>query len=302
MASRSTSASSGRSRRRRRPTRSSRATASSFGASLNPWTTARGSYLEGKRVVHCEIERGCRGHFSAFDAAVIGDTAAVADTIVQWLDDADVAPTDFRSDDLARALAEYSPGGSEDRSTDTTVDIRTALLAIDRAVPDDRVLVTDGGRFIFETMLMMRAPDPSSFVWTVNIGSIGLRMGTAIGAGVAALGRPVLLITGDGGFMMGGLTEFNSAVRHNIDLVVVVFNDDAYGAEHIQFRNRDMDPSISMFGWPDLAPVAESLGGQGVTVRNVKDLDALDEVIANRNRPLLIDVKLDPDHVPMGGH
>lgn len=63
-----------------------------------------------------------------------------------------------------------------------------------------------------------------------------------------------------------------------------------------------MDPSLSTFAWPDLAPVAEALGGRGITVRNVKDLDGLSEAVAKRDRPLLIDIKLDPDYVPMLGH
>jgi thiamine pyrophosphate-dependent acetolactate synthase large subunit-like protein len=59
-----------------------------------------------------------------------------------------------------------------------------------------------------------------------------------------------------------------------------------------------MDPALSKFDWPDFAPVAEALGGRGVTVRNTADLDAADRAIAQRDRPLLIDLKLDPDVVP----
>jgi thiamine pyrophosphate-dependent acetolactate synthase large subunit-like protein len=110
------------------------------------------------------------------------------------------------------------------------------------------------------------------------------------------------MVTGDGGFMLGGLAEFNSAVRDGTDLIVMVCNDGAYGAEHIQFRARDLDASTSTFQWPDFAPVAEALGGQGYTVRNLKDLDGLADVIANRDRPLLIDVKLDPNVVPNFDH
>ena len=82
------------------------------------------------------------------------------------------------------------------------------------------------------------------------------------------------MVAGDGGFMLGGLTEFSTAVRHGVDVVVFVMNDGAYGAEYIQFRNKDMDPAISTFNWPDLGPVATALGGQGFTVRNLAELAA----------------------------
>ena len=50
----------------------------------------------------------------------------------------------------------------------------------------------------------------------------------------------------------GGLAEFNTAVRHKSDLIVIVCNDGAYGAEHIKFRNRQMDPGVILFDWPEI--------------------------------------------------
>ena len=66
---------------------------------------------------------------------------------------------------------------------------------------------------------------PRDFVDTTNFGSIGLGLQAAIGACVAAPERTVTLFTGDGGFMMGGLAEFNTAVRLGLDLIVIICND-----------------------------------------------------------------------------
>ncbi len=78
----------------------------------------------------------------------------------------------------------------------------------------------------------------------------------------------------------------------------MVCNDSAYGAEHIQFVDRDMNPSMAQFEWPSFAEIATSLGGQGIVVDADDQLDACMQAIANRNRPLLIELKLDPDDVP----
>jgi thiamine pyrophosphate-dependent acetolactate synthase large subunit-like protein len=94
--------------------------------------------------------------------------------------------------------------------------------------------------------------------------------------------------------MLGGLTEFNTAVRYGLDLITVVCNDGAYGAEIDNLRARGHDVGLSLVPWPDLAPVADALGGAGVTVRTAADLQQLAKVIAERDRPLLIDLKLDP--------
>jgi thiamine pyrophosphate-dependent acetolactate synthase large subunit-like protein len=272
-----------------------------FGAGLNKWTAAEGAYLADKRVVHCDIDPANVGYYSSVDAGVVGDAKVVADAFVEWLDEAEVDATGFTDDALAARLADFEYAPYEDLSTETTVDLKTAILAIERAVPADRNLVLDAGRFVFDAFTMFHAPDPQSFMITVNYGSIGLGLGHALGAAMARRDRPTLLIAGDGGFMLGCLVDFNTAVRQKMDMIVVVLNDDSYGAEHIQFITRDMDPSLSLHGWPDFAPVAEALGGSGYTVRNVKDLDGLPDVIAGRDRPLLIDVKIDPNHVTRPG-
>jgi thiamine pyrophosphate-dependent acetolactate synthase large subunit-like protein len=273
-----------------------------FGASLIKWTTAEGSGLQGKKVVHVDIDRAAIEQFSGVHAAVVGDVVSVAEAFMDLLDEAEVKPTGFASPQLAERLASRDEHDFKDNSTDQTVDIRTAMLKVEEAFPDDRTLVHDGGRFIFQAFKLLHAPDPSAYVHTVNYGSIGLGMGNAVGAAFGAPGRPVLLVTGDGGFMLGGLAEFSSAVRHQVDLVVVVFNDAAYGAEHIQFRNKDMDPTISMFDWPDFGPVATALGGQGFTVHNLAELDEALAAIEHRDRPVLIDIKIDPDKVSMPDH
>ena len=272
-----------------------------FGASLNKWTTAEGSMLAGKAVVQVDSDREAIGRYCSVDSGVVGDAGAVADAIIDLLDLAEVKPTGYASPALAERLASRSDAAYTDLSTDQTVDHRTAILRLEEAFDDDKTLVFDGGRFIFKCFTMFHVPHPSRYHHTVNFGSIGLGMGTAIGAAVGSK-RPTLLITGDGGFMLGGVAEFNTAVRHGLDLVVVVFNDGAYGAEHIQYRNKGMDPALSMFEWPDFAPVAEAMGGTGFTVRNLDELDAVIEKLPQRSGPVLIDVKLDPDKVVAVDH
>lgn len=271
-----------------------------FGAGLNHRTTVDGSLLDGKRVVQVDSDRGAVNRFSRVGAPVIADAAVTADRIVEWLDAAGVPGTGFASPELAERIAAYDYADFVDESTEVTVDPRSFLKALEETFPAERTMVIDAGRCIFNVWAMLHVPEPSAYVHTVNFGSIGLGMGNAVGASFGA-DRPVLLLTGDGGFMLGGLTEFNTAVRHGSDLVVVLFNDSAYGAEHIQFRHRDMDPAISTFDWPDFAPVAQALGGDGYTVRCLADVEGAMEMIRNRTRPLLIDVRIDPENVQTPG-
>ena len=272
-----------------------------FGASLNRFTTDSGRLLKGKRVIHVNVERDHVGRHVAPDAALVGDLERTADALSHWLDEAEIPGSGAATEELKRSIAAFRlPEKVPGRPRAGTVDMRQALQRVDAAVPGDRILVTDAGRFIFETWPTFQVDRPRSFVFTVGYGSIGLGLGEAIGASVAAPERPTLLIAGDGGFMLGCLAEFVTAVRNRCDMVIVVCNDGSYGAEHIQFSRKGMDPALSLLQWPDLAPVAEALGGVGLTVRNDDDLESAVRAIGtrDRSRPLLLDLKLDPDFIP----
>ncbi len=272
-----------------------------FGASLNRWTTVKRSLLKDKAVVQVDRDSSALHLHQAATAAVHGDAGAVAALMTQLLTDAGVGHKNYASADLANDLANRRADAFfKDTSTEFSIDHRSAILRIDTAFPEDRNLVFDAGRFVVECYRLFHVAHPDGYHHPLNFGSMGLAMGTAVGAAVGS-GKPTLMVTGDGGFMMGGLAEFSTAVRYNLDLVAVVFNDGAYGAEYVQLLGHDMDPKLSTFTWPELAPLADSLGGRGYTARTLAELDKVLAQLPTRDRPILIDVKLDPERVVAEG-
>ena len=99
------------------------------------------------------------------------------------------------------------------------------------------------------------------------------------------------MITGDGAFGFNGL-EFDTAVRHNLDIVAILGNDAAWGI--------DRQIQIGVFGKPvatDLLPtrydqVVRALGGHGEHVENPQELPSAIERSININRPALINVQV----------
>ena len=268
-----------------------------FGAGLNSMTTYDDSLLAGKRVVQCDVDPARLGLLSRVDAGVVGDAGRIADTIVAWLDDAEHKPSGFRSPELEARLRQFDPAAQfVDRSTDSFVDPRTLTLRLDSLLPAGRTVVVDGGRYMLNA-LRVPARDPMSFVTTTSFGSIGLGLGHAIGAATAKPDQPTVLLCGDGGFMMGCLVELNTAIQLGLDLTIVIYNDGSYGAEHIQFHTKNMDPALSLHRWPSFAAVASSMGATGVTVRNLGELDAAAAAVQARSGVVLIDVKLDPQMI-----
>ncbi|MGH1493778.1 MAG: thiamine pyrophosphate-binding protein [Acidimicrobiales bacterium] len=270
-----------------------------FGAGLNQHTTDSGRLLQGKRVIQCDIDPARIGSSVPIDAGVCGDAKSTAETIVEWLDAAEHKPSVFRSDDLAKSLAAFDPASAyQDLSRSGAIDPRTFTHQMDRILPDERTVVVDAGRFMLHA-LTLPVPEPSSLVTSHGFGAIGLGMSNAIGAAVAKPSRPTVLCVGDGGFMMGGLAEFHTAVEHNLDLIVLLYNDGSYGAEHIQLWRKEMDTKASLHHWPDFPSVLTALGGKVVQVSGLSDIEAAAEAINNRTpgQPVVIEATLDPDMV-----
>lgn len=271
-----------------------------FGAGLNFHTTAQGSFLKGKRVIQIGNRSEDLGCAATADIAILGRSQDVAETFLYWLDEAEIPASGFTRDLPAKGL-DIPPTPAKTPSRDGTVDFLPTLVRLEEILPAERTLVTDAGRWMVRSYGVLTAPGPRDHVTSASFGSIGLGMGSAIGAAAARPDRPTVLFCGDGGFMLGNLTEFNTAVREKMDLIVVVFNDGSYGAEHIQLKEKQIDTSISLFKWPEFTPLAAALGGVGFCVTSSADLDALFTIIENRDRtkPLLIDISLDPDNVSM---
>ncbi|KGM49155.1 thiamine pyrophosphate-binding protein [Pseudooceanicola atlanticus] len=271
-----------------------------FGASLNFHTTAQGSFIDGKRVIQVADRAQDLAANAVPDVAILGSAPAVADTLLHWLDEAEIPGSGHTTDLPAQGLDQPEIRAMSD-IREGCVDFLTALDRLNRLLPQERTLVTDAGRWMVRSYGLLTAPGPRDMVTSASFGAIGLGMATAIGAAARRPDRPTVLFCGDGGFMLGNLAEFNSATREGLDLICVIFNDGSYGAEHIQFRDKQLDPAITLFNWPDFVSVARSLGGDGTCVTSAADLDALPEAIDSRDRtrPYLIDVRLDPDRMTM---
>ena len=265
-----------------------------FGAGLNDDTTAKGSLVAGKRIVQIDVDADRLGQRAPVTVGVRADARAAAETIVEWLDElGDRREPVQRSEKLRTQLAAYDPSVEITPFETAVVDARRLTLHLDATFPPDRTYVTDSGRFMLPGYAWMRVPEPAAFVDTVAFGSVGLGLATAIGAAVGRPDRPVILTTGDGGLAMS-LPELLTAVRYRLDLVVVVYNDSAYGAEIAIADLLGMDEEIARLPVTDFAAIARGMGAAALTISADDELPLIDAALRGPERPLLLDVKTDP--------
>lgn len=269
----------------------------SFGASLNNFTTDRGLLFEGKRVVQISDDPRDINHYFRPDFALIADPTQTAQNIHYWLDQAEIKPSGFATE-MKHQASNAAGGLPSSRRQNSCINFMSALDQLEQKLPKNRLLVTDGGRFMTEVWSRISVPHPQNFVHSANFAAIGQGLQQAIGAAIAKPDAFVCLFVGDGGFMLGAINEFNTAVRMKINLLVIVCNDSAYGAEYIQFKDRQMSPALSEFDWPSFAEVATSLGGKGFKVTSDKELDIAINQLDALKGPILFELCLDPEEMP----
>lgn len=274
-----------------------------FGASLSRLTTEGGKLLQGKRVIQILADPAENDRRTDPGILLIADPVLMAGKIVEMLDLAEIPPSGNTDGDLAEALRREA----EDHAAPAplaptaagTVDYEPALRRFDQALPADRVLVADLGRFVVGAWRNLAVNDPRNFVYAANFGAIGCGLGEAIGAARAAPEKLTVLVAGDGGFMMGGLTELATVAREKLNLVILLCNDGSYGAEHIQFTQKGMSPALSMTSPPDFAAIAHAMGMSACRVTNGAEIDIALDLFASGSGPRLVELRLDPDRIRM---
>ena len=126
--------------------------------------------------------------------------------------------------------------------------------------------------------------------------TLGFSFPVALGAKVACPDRPVVSITGDGGFMYA-LPELATAVHYNIGVVVVVFVDNAFGAsnndQRTRFQGREIGTNLYN---PSFAEVARAFGAQGIRTEPER-LDRVLQEALGSGKPTVIEVPV-PTRVP----
>lgn len=274
-----------------------------FGASLNHWTTRSGTLLKNKTVIQIDDQVAAFGRHYPVDLMVLGDSCLSASAFVQrWEDQlGDGGRQGYRSPSVYEKLLtsrHWRDQGYDDNSEaagpnhDGKIDPRTLTNALDAVLPMERIVAVDGGNFNAYPAMHFRVPDNNGYCVPLAFQSVGLAISSVIGAATALKDRIPIVGVGDGGFMMSHV-ELDTAVRMKIPLVVVVYNDSAYGAEVHHFIHETDQLDTVKFPDTDIAHLARGYGCEAVTIRKEEDLQMVNSWTAGpKDRPLVIDAKI----------
>ncbi|HZR73018.1 thiamine pyrophosphate-dependent enzyme [Bradyrhizobium sp.] len=171
-----------------------------------------------------------------------------------------------------------------------------AYLNILREVLPSNAIVTDElSQVGFASWYGFPIYEPRTFITSGYQGTLGSGFPTALGAKVAHPDRPVVAITGDGGFMFG-VQELSTAVQFKIGVVVLVFNNNSYGNVRRDQRERfDGRLVASDLVNPDFVKLADSFGVGAARVTSPDHFKPALEKALKDGGPYLIDIEVPRD-------
>ncbi|UNK72597.1 thiamine pyrophosphate-binding protein [Microbacterium sp. H1-D42] len=288
-----------------------------FGASLNQFTMRFGElFAPGTRVFQVDVAPAAtHAHVGGF---VRGDARVVASDLVQRLASERSAresalPADESAESSRAKRASPREAHTPWRETvdiaaarvyeradefaaDGRLDPRAAARLLAELLPQDRVVVSDGGHFIGWANMYwpVASPDRMMMIGTA-FQSIGQGWPSVVGATRARPESTVVLTSGDGGGLMA-IADLESAVRaaagHGI---AVIWNDAAYGAEVNLYGLKGLAEGPMLIPEVDFAAFAGAVGAEGVVVRTLADLERLREWTAEpvaERRFLVLDLRI----------
>jgi acetolactate synthase-1/2/3 large subunit len=158
-------------------------------------------------------------------------------------------------------------------------------------LPEETVLVSGITNVAYWSYFAYQARRPRTFITSSYFATLGYSFPVSLGAKVAAPDRPVVAITGDGGFMYA-LPELATAVQYHIGVVVVVFVDNAFGASKNDQRTRYKGRVVGTEVYnPSFAEVAKAFGARGMRIEPDRIDTALQEALAS-GEPTVIEVPI----------
>ncbi len=247
---------------------------------------------EASTLVNINIDDAELTRHQANTIPLHGDAGATIEALLPHLIEAGAGerPSPIEAVSAARSLIAY-------------YDIRlkepqyAVMEAMRRGIPEDAFVVWDVTQFGYYARTHWQVSHPKTYIDSGYSFNLGYAFPTALGVKVAKPDRPVVCMTGDGGFMFNS-SELSTALQYGINVVTVVFRNDSYGNVA-----RDLDDAFGgTYGTdlhnPDFVRFAESFGAVGMRASGPMELERLIPLALEQEAPVIIDVPFGEMPIP----
>lgn len=261
------------------------------GATLNRHTLENGYLYPNAKFVQIDTQPHvalANGKFS--DIYIQSDARIAVEELEKLLAAKNHKATGYRTPDVKTKLANHTQDPAEFPLDPNTVDPRESMMIIDEMLPQNVGMMSGSGMTSGIASMMMtrrRSVNQGGHFF----GCIGQMFPALIGASVATNNSPLCLVDGDASYLMH-LNELDTAVRYNMNILVVVMNNECLGAEYYKLDAKKMDAMTSVIPTPDLGAVAKAFGARGAFCTHNDQLRAAIKEWVAKPGPMVIDVRI----------
>ena len=251
---------------------------------IAPWQT----------IVQVDDTPTAIGRFDAVTADLLGDAALVVPALAEAVQAAGSHAEDQRGDVAERWAiwrAEKARRAADDRGRG--VSAAAVFAALSEHLPEDAVVAVDVGNHAYSLGRYLESKG-QPVLMSGYLGSIGFGYPAAMGAWAADPTRPVVAVTGDGGFGQYAM-ELTTAVHHGIPVKHVLLNNNSLGKISKEQLAADYPVWHTSLTNPDWAAYAELCGARGLKVTHRDQLDAAMAVLFTTDGPALLCVEQDAE-------
>ncbi len=239
------------------------------------------SFSPGQRIIQLDVdpEEIGRNHPNTF--GLVGDARATLEALLERL--RVVGPP------RPSRKAEYQALRTQVAALANQEPQASILRSLRAGTPEDAILVAGMNQIGYYSRPFWPVYAPRTYLSSSYSGNLGYAYPVALGAKVARPDRPVVAVSGDGGFLFNA-QELATAVQHKINVVAVVFNDNSYGNVA-----RDLDEAWggaygAQLHNPDFMKLAEAFGVRGLSAKEPTEVGRLVADAVQMDRPVLIEV------------
>ncbi len=264
-----------------------------FGASFSHHT----GITPNRPTIQVDFDPLILGKFHAVTVPVYGEIGVTAHILLQELPGSGNASWQDRREEIAEQWKLWREEKKRREVVDPAGKVNSAALfaSMGRQAPGDAVIAVDVGNNTYSFGRYFECKN-QSILMSGYLGSIGFGYPAAVGAWAAAPDRPILAVTGDGGFgqYMG---ELCTAVKYGMNITHILLNNHELGKISKEQRSEHLEVWGTSLQNPDFSKYAEICGAMGIRVTDKSKLDDAIEKALAYDGPSLVEVITDPELV-----
>ena len=254
----------------------------------------------GARIVQVDIDSRDIGRVYPVELGIQADAGAVLDALLSHAEQTQMAPTSTSWQAEAQRLRDARQSRLEEEGNLSTMPLKPQRVyhELRRVLPANTIVTLDAGAAPAYGYDRLEFSTPRTLITPLDLGTLGLSFPSALGAKLGRPDAPVLAVHGDGGFLMNA-QELETAVRHGINVVTLVMNNNCWGSEKAYQKHFYQERYVGAdIGNPRYDQYAELFGAKGYYVEHPDQIgDAITEAF-QCGKPAVVEVPIDPDEFP----